>query len=121
MEPFDLSAYAGKTPPEKPVRESSGKRALRVALFLFSIYLVISGVCSFTGGCPAQHALGAPCTSGEDCATGACVTFRSPAFDRLPAQMRAGICSKPCDVDADCPSSPYCGLTMDGSYCQRRQ
>lgn len=121
MEPLDLSAYAPRPRPEKPVGEKPGKRALRIVLFLSSICLVISGVCSFSGGCPTRRAVGGSCVTGEDCASGACVTFSSPAFDRLPSNMRTGICSKPCQLDEDCPSSMYCGLTMDGNYCQQRQ
>jgi len=67
-----------------------------------------AGVPAGEGGTPGQAAFGASCTTAGDCSTDDCQLF---------AGMGGYYCTKPCQVDTDCPNPPNLGCNGMG-YCK---
>ena len=62
-----------------------------------------------SGVCRGPLAVGWPCSSGYDCAVGACVALPGMRFD--------AVCTISCNTPADCPAGTGCSQTSKGSVC----
>ncbi len=65
--------------------------------------------CGADAVCRGPLAIGWPCSSAYDCAEGSCVTLTGLRFD--------AVCSKSCNVPADCPDGTGCSTTSKGKLC----
>ena len=70
--------------------------------------------CEDTGVCapdsnPGGLAVGWPCKSGFDCATGHCLTTKGGKFER--------VCTQKCVIATDCPAGTGCAEQGDTDFC----